>query len=249
MIEVKIWGKNACFTRPEHKVERVSYDILTPSAAQGILESIYWKPAFTWQVRQIIALNPVKRAGFTTNEVKRILSTSTVEKWKENPAQRYQADEDRTQRHSVILKDVAYIIRADIVLRPGAEKNYGKHFDILNRRVKRGESFRQPYLGLREYAAAFGPVEGDETPANLVGQLGGMLAQDAGTLALGRMVHHIEFIPEEKGPALFYKHVQHGDDPRLEREITNGRTLPHFFDAVLTQGGVMDVPPLPRSKS
>src|SRR5437773_1934793 len=108
-LEVKVWGDYACFTRPEMKVERVSYTVMTPSAARGVLEAIFWKPEFSWRVREIEVLKPIRYFSILRNEVQRRASGRSAEP--------FYADEDRTQRHTLGLRDVAYVIRADVAVR------------------------------------------------------------------------------------------------------------------------------------
>src|SRR5215217_3610242 len=131
-LEVKVWGDLACFTRPEFGVERVSYEVMTPSAARGILEAIFWKPEFRWEVREIRVLNPVRRLSIMRNEVESRQSHRRTEP--------YYADEDRAQRHTLMLRDVAYIVRAEIALKPG-ENNVVKYLEQFRRRVRRGQCF------------------------------------------------------------------------------------------------------------
>jgi CRISPR-associated protein Cas5d len=116
-LEVKVGGKLACFTRPEMKVERVSYPVMTPSAARGVLEAILWKPEMRWEVREIHVLKPIRHFSILRNEVNRWAVTSTALTWPENGGAFY-ADDDRTraQRHTLALRDVGYLIRADLAL-------------------------------------------------------------------------------------------------------------------------------------
>lgn len=155
-LEVKVWGEWACFTRPELKAERVSYPVMTPSAARGILEAIFWKPEFKWQVREIQVLRPVRFFSIMRNEVKSKASESVARNG-------YFADEDRAQRHTLALQDVAYLIRADIALQPHAISEHPAAYrDQFRRRVARGQCYYAPYLGCREFSACFGPpVPGD----------------------------------------------------------------------------------------
>ncbi|OYT69009.1 MAG: type I-C CRISPR-associated protein Cas5, partial [Armatimonadetes bacterium JP3_11] len=158
-LSVKVWGEMACFTRPEMKVERVSYPVMTPSAARGILEAIYWKPEFEWRVREIRVLKPIRHIALVRNEVKSRIPTR-------NPQPIF-VDEDRTQRYTLALRDVAYIICAKIVLRPHANKDIAAYRDQFRRRVERGDCYFQPYLGCREFSAYFAPPTGDERPIPL----------------------------------------------------------------------------------
>lgn len=173
-LAVKVWGNLACFTRPEMKVERVSYPVMTPSAARGILEAIFWKPEFSWRVREIWILKPIRHFSILRNELKSRQSHRSSLKWAKRGGN-YFADEDRAQRHTLALRDVAYVIGADIELRSHADAPVAKYRDQFRRRVKRGQCFSQPFLGCREFAAAFGEPESDERPINCTDDLGLML--------------------------------------------------------------------------
>ena len=161
-ISVHVWGEYACFTRPEMKVERVSYDVPTPSAARGILESILWKPAIEWRVRTIEVLKPIRWATIRRNEVgsqgswtlaKQAMRQGTL-------ADGITVEDDRQQRAALVLRDVAYVIHAQFLIteRAGMADNEGKFLDMFRRRVAKGQCYRRPYLGTREFAAHFGPV-------------------------------------------------------------------------------------------
>lgn len=173
-LAVKVWGEFACFTRPEMKVERVSYPVMTPSAARGVLEAIFWKPEFTWRIQEIWVLKPIRYFSILRNEVNSRASERSAREW----AQRgggFLATEDRAQRHTLALRDVAYVIRADAVPDSGRDEDAAKFRDQFRRRVERGQCFSQPYLGCREFAAAFGPVGVADQPISLSEDLGRML--------------------------------------------------------------------------
>lgn len=159
-------GEFACFTRPEAKVERVSYPIMTPSAARGILEAIFWHPEFTWAIREIRVLKPLRTFSILRNEVNNKMSPGRTEP--------YYADEDRTQRHAVCLRDVDYAIFADANVRKGVAENHAKFRDQFRRRVERGQCFHRPSLGCREFAAEFMQYDGTE-PIQWTEDLGLML--------------------------------------------------------------------------
>jgi CRISPR-associated protein Cas5d len=159
-IRLKVWGDHACFTRPELKVERVSYDVMTPSAARGILEAIHWKPAICWVIDRIHVLKPIRFQSIRRNEVgskapagkiKTAMNRDSLE------GLHLLVDEDRQQRASTVLADVAYVIEAHFELtdKAGPDDTEGKHLDMFNRRVARGQCFHQPCLGTREFAARF----------------------------------------------------------------------------------------------
>lgn len=174
-LEVKVWGDLACFTRPEMKVERVSYPVITPSAARGVLEAIFWKPEFTWEVREIWVLRPVQYFSIVRNEIKTRQSDRTARGWATAGEGRFSAADDRTQRHTLALRDVGYVIQADMRLRAGVTDDIAKYRDQFRRRVQRGRFFSAPYLGCREFSAFFAPRDGDEAPIEVSGDLGRML--------------------------------------------------------------------------
>jgi len=173
-LEVKVWGEFACFTRPEMKAERVSYPVMTPSAARGVLEAIFWKPEFSWRVREIGVLNEIRHFSILRNEVNSKAVVSTARSWVEDGGG-YFAEDDRAQRHTLALRDVAYLIKADVVLASHAVDDIAKYRDQFRRRVNRGQCYHRPYLGCREFAASFGPPDGTERPIDLTDDLGRML--------------------------------------------------------------------------
>ncbi|MFW6456883.1 MAG: type I-C CRISPR-associated protein Cas5c [Planctomycetota bacterium] len=193
-LAVKIWGPFACFTRPEMKVERVSYDVPPPSAARGMLEAIFWKPEFSWRVRQIEVLRPVKRVSILRNELKRKASSRGDNK-------DFFADDNRTQRNTLALRDVSYIIRATVKLRPkGKGEHPEKYRAQFRRRVKKGQCYHRPVLGCREFAAQFAPPAGNESPIDL-------------TTDLGRMLFDIDYQDGKKGrgsPRFFNARLEKG---------------------------------------
>jgi CRISPR-associated protein Cas5d len=183
-IKLHVWGERACFTRPEMKVERVSYDVITPSAARGILEAIHWKPAIRWAVDRIHVLKPIRFESLRRNEVgSKISAGSVMDAMKAGSTVGFAlaVDEDRQQRAATILKDVAYVIEAhfEMTAKAGEHDNDGKHLDMFNRRARSGQCFHRPALGTREFAADFELLE-DESPTphpDLIGErdLGFML--------------------------------------------------------------------------
>ncbi|MBZ4398564.1 type I-C CRISPR-associated protein Cas5c [Myxococcus sp. MISCRS1] len=160
-FRVRARGPVACFTRPEMKAERVSYEVMTPSAARGVLEAILWKPAIRWQVHEIAVLAPVRWTSFRRNEVN---SRAVVGKFD------YAADEDRAQRNTVALRDVDYAITASFSLvagKAGPEDNVRKFEEMFERRLEKGQFFHAPYLGCREFAARVEPMVEDVRPVDL----------------------------------------------------------------------------------
>ena len=173
-LEVKVWGDLACFTRPEMKVERVSYPLMTPSAARGVCEAIFWRPAVSWEIQEIAVLNPIKYTSFVRNEVKKRASQRIAAGWEAHGGG-YDASADRAQRHTLALRDVAYVIRAQLLLNPGVTDDIAKFRDQFRRRVRQGRCFTTPYLGCREFSAFFAEPDGSERPIDRTEQLGRML--------------------------------------------------------------------------
>ncbi|SNX75078.1 CRISPR-associated Cas5d family protein [Cereibacter ovatus] len=168
-IRLHVWGRNALFTRPELKVERVSYDVMTPSAARGILEAIHWKPAIRWVIDRIHVLEPIRFQSIRRNEVGHKAPAGTIRqamKRGDLGGLQLLVDEDRQQRASTVLVNPAYLIEAhfDLTDKAGPEDTEGKHLDIFNRRAGRGQCFHQPCLGTREFAAHFALVAPDVAP-------------------------------------------------------------------------------------
>ncbi len=157
-FRIKVWGEHACFTRPEMKVERVSYDVMTPSAARGILEAILWKPAIRWHITQIDVLNPIRWTSVRRNEVGSVMSPRAKDLY---------IEDQRQQRAGLLLKDVAYVIHSffEMTAKAGAEDNIKKFEEMFSRRLEKGQCFHRPYLGCREFAANFEPLtDTDESP-------------------------------------------------------------------------------------
>jgi len=175
-LSVRVWGEYACFTRPETKVERVSYPVPTPSAARGLLEAIFWRPEFHWQVLETRVLKPIRFVSVLRNEVSEKASFQAVSQWPRSQGHYLASDaKNRTQRHTLALADVDYVIVAQIVLAEGAGAHPAKYRDQFRRRLARGQCFARPYLGCREFAAEFGPADGSEQPIPASMDLGLML--------------------------------------------------------------------------
>ena len=214
---LEVWGDMACFTRPELKVERVSYDVITPSAARAIFEAIFWKPAIHWQVTKIEVLNPVKWTSVRRNEVGAVASKSAI-----------YIEDKRQQKNSLLLKDVKYRIWAKMEYRsvtkrkaqgdlfsrePGNDENPMKYYQMFERRASKGQCFNQPYLGTREFSASFRLVDAEKEqipPA--------ITTEQGGTKDLGIMLYDMDF-----------------SNPK--------DIIPMFFRAQMTEG-VIIVPPL-----
>lgn len=187
-LSVKVWGDLACFTRPEMKVERVSYPVITPSAARAILQAIFWKPEFDWRVQQIDVLNPIRYFSILRNEIKTRQSERAARGWVGEPDAGFFADEDRTQRHTLGLREVAYVIHADIDLKPHATAPVAAYRDQFRRRVARGQCTHRPAFGCREFAAHFAdPAPEDRPLAEL-------------NMDLGLMLFDLKYKPNRQGP-------------------------------------------------
>lgn len=152
-IKLKVWGEYALFTRPEMKVERVSYDVMTPSAARGILEAIYWKPQIRWVVDRIHVLKPIRFENIRRNEVANRVSVNKKDMEGGKTVCRYIEDE-RQQRASMVLRDVEYLIEAHFEF-TSKDRNEGKHLDMFKRRAEKGQCFHRPYFGCREFPVSF----------------------------------------------------------------------------------------------
>lgn len=156
---LEISGDFACFTRPEMKVERVSYDVITPSAARAVFEAILWKPAIRWHVRRIEVLEPIRWINLRRNEVASVISTRNVQQAMtegEGDLAIY-VEDDRQQRAGLFLRDVVYRVHADLQVRAdrGDPEPPQKFFAMFERRAAAGQCVNQPYLGCREFAARF----------------------------------------------------------------------------------------------
>lgn len=205
---IEVWGPFACFTRPELKVERVSYDVITPSAARAIFEAIFWKPAIKWQVTKIEVLNPIKWATIRRNEVGAVGAKNSIFIQEKN---------NRQQKNTLLLQDVNYRITAKLVFIPKwkrtdtknplideeendvlrHDENPGKYNAMFERRASKGQCFTQPYLGTREFSAYF----------RLVNPSDNNLHQPISeSKDLGIMLYDLDFDKNQNNPeAMFYR--------------------------------------------
>jgi CRISPR-associated protein Cas5d len=188
-VRVRVWGDFALFSRPEFKAERVTYDVMTPSAARGILECIHWKPAIRWVVDRIHVSKPVQLDTVRRNEVGKKLPYQTARQAAQGNESELVLfiDDERQQRASLLLRNVEYVIDAHFEMTPaaGPEDNPAKHTDMARRRIARGQCVQQPCFGCREFPAFFEPVLPDfkfVPPPEL-----------AGRRPLGWMLHDIDF--------------------------------------------------------
>ena len=202
---LELSGPWACFTRPEMKVERVSYDVMTPSAARACFEAILWKPTIRWHVRRIEVLKPIHWINLRRNEVASVVSTRNAEtamKAGRGDLALY-IEDDRQQRAGLFLRDVAYRVHADLEFiserDPGA--NAMKYQEMFERRARKGQCVNQPYLGCREFAAAF----------RMVDDTGAEPAPLAETRDLGFMLHDLDFSdPADPQPRFFRAKLEGG---------------------------------------
>jgi CRISPR-associated protein Cas5d len=182
-VKLKVWGDYACFTRPEMKVERVSYDVMTPSAARAVLEAIYWKPSIRWIVDRIHVFKSIRFMNIRRNEVASKIPLGNITAAMKNPQSPLVLfiEDDRQQRAAMILRDVCYGIEAHFEYTGKEDNSDGKHLDMFNRRARDGQCFMQPYLGCREFSANFELV--DDFPSSPL----------KGRHDLGWMLHDIDF--------------------------------------------------------
>lgn len=212
-LAVKVWGEYALFTRPEMKVERLTYPAMTPSAARGVLEAIFWKPEMEWRIEEIWVLNPIRYFSILRNEVNSRASERTARGWEKSGTGGYDATDDRAQRHTLGLRCVAYLIRAQIALRPGVAADAAKYRDQFRRRVERGQCFATPYLGTREFPAFFAPPDGTERPREEISD------------DLGLMLYDLDYAADGSGrgtPRFFEARVDHGILRPSTPSITGG---------------------------
>ena len=167
-IKVEVWGDYACFSRPELKTERMSYDVMTPSAARGLLEAIYWHPGLRWVIDRIYVMQPIRFTGIRRNEVKSKISADNVRSAMSGGKQEVYlcTSEDIQQRAATVLQDVRYVIEAHFVMTGQAapSDNAGKFCDIMRRRLEKGQCYHQPCFGVREFPAQFRLWPGGEIP-------------------------------------------------------------------------------------
>lgn len=205
-VNVRVWGDYACFSRPEFKVERVSYPVITPSAARGLLEAIYWKPEMRFEIRKIGVLRLGTQMTILRNELNDRQSKQPI-----------CIDDfaNRAQRSSLILKDVEYLIEAEIRLRPHAVDHVRKYVDCFERRLAKGQCHHTPYLGTREFAASFARANGEEPPAL--------------NMAIGTMLFDIAFIEDARRNEFEFRRPK-------DKETVKGYARALFFDAKIASG-------------
>ena len=203
MIQLEVWGSYALFSRPELKVERCSYDVPTPSAARGLVESVYFHPGLRWHIDKIYVLNPIRFVSIRRNEVASKISARNVRQAVQGGAQPLYlaAPQEIVQRASLLLQDVHYVIEAHFTMtdRAAPSDNPGKFQDIVTRRMERGQCFHTPYFGCREFPAAFRRWPGGPIPA--IDE----------TRDLGLMLYDFDYSdPQNITPTYFRARLEHG---------------------------------------
>ena len=166
-IRIEVWGNYACFSRPEMKTERVSYDVMTPSAARGLVEAIYWHPGLRYHIDKIYLLAPIRFTNIRRNEVKStLLASAALSAAKGGRLPALYTSQDIQQRAALVLQDVHYVIEChfDLTARAAPGDNAGKFQDILRRRLTRGQCYHTPYFGCREFPASFREWPGSTVP-------------------------------------------------------------------------------------
>lgn len=216
-IRLEVWGDYALFTRPEMKVERVSYDVMTPSAARGLIEAIFWHPGLRWIIDRIHVCAPIRFSNLRRNEVKATVSARTARTVMERgKGELYlSASDNIQQRAAMLLRDVRYVIEAHFDLTDAAAPgdNCGKFQDIIKRRVQKGQFYHQPYLGCREFPANFRLYEEEIShPQEL-----------AGERDLGWMLYDLDYSDPENITPLFFRGILR--DGVLDVPERNGREV------------------------
>lgn len=201
-VRVRVWGDYALFSRPEMKVERCSYDVITPSAARGILDAIYWHPGLKWVIDKIHVVKPIRFTSVRRNEVKsKILASSVLQAYNGDPKPLYiSAKADIVQRASLLLCDVEYVIEAhfEMTERANESDNPGKFKDIVMRRLRAGKCFHMPYFGCREFPANFCICEENEIPTAY---------DDVEEKDLGFMLYDMDYTDRENLQPMFFRAV------------------------------------------
>lgn len=216
VFALRVRGELACFTRPEMKVERVSYEVMTPAAARGVLEAILWKPAIRWHIHEIAALAPIRWASFRRNEVRDIASPRV-------PHLIADAPDQRSQRNTLALRDVDYVVRCSFTMtsRAGKRDNMPKFEEMFARRLEKGQQYEPPYLGMREMIADVSPPPETYTPI------------DAGVdRPLGMMFYDFEPVEIGRGRPLFF-----------EARLRSGVLQVPPIAEVLAENGMRRTPP------
>lgn len=216
MFCIEVWGDFALFTRPEMKVERVSYSVITPSACRAIFEAILWKPAIEWQIKRIEILSPIKWLSVRRNEVGTKLSTRNAQSMMNGKGKNDYAiivDDNRQQRASLLLKDVRYRIYADLSMtdKAGKADNRVKFVQMFERRAKKGQCFYQPYLGCREFSAHFEYVELNKNNQPIFENNESSTMPISENQDMGYMLYDLDFsVIDDPQPMFFHAKMENG---------------------------------------
>ena len=201
-IKVRLWGNYALFSRPETKVERYSYDVITPSAARGILDAVYFHPGMRWVIDQIYVMKPIRFTSVRRNEVKsKVLASNILQAYNGSDKSFYiSAKDDIVQRASVILCDVEYIVSAHFEMTDRAHEsdNPGKFLDITLRRLKSGGCYHMPYFGTREFPANFALYEGEDIETAY---------EDVEEKDLGLMLYDMDYTADDGPQPMFFRAI------------------------------------------
>ncbi len=205
-FRIKVSGLNACFTRPEMKVERVSYDVMTPSAARGILEAILWKPAISWNILQIDVLNPIEWESVRRNELGSVISTqkakTSMKRGRGKLGIYIDAPKMRQQRAGLFLRNVSYVIHAEFQMTDNAGKDDSvtKFEQMFIRRASKGQCFHRPYFGCREFPVDFEFIPKEADRIKPIGE-----SRD-----LGWMLYDRDYSNKESLPTFFHAYMENG---------------------------------------
>ncbi|WP_298980417.1 type I-C CRISPR-associated protein Cas5c [uncultured Psychrobacter sp.] len=216
MFCIEVWGDFALFTRPEMKVERVSYPVITPSACRAIFEAIIWKPAIEWQIKRVEILSPIKWLSVRRNEVGTKLSTRNAQSMMNGKGKNDYAiiiDDNRQQRASLLLKDVRYRIYADFIMtdKAGKADNRVKFTQMFERRAKKGQCFYQPYLGCREFSAHFEYIKLNKNNQPLFEDSENNITPIAENQDMGYMLYDLDFSTiDDPQPMFFHAQMKDG---------------------------------------
>lgn len=207
MIRMEIWGERALFSRPEFKVERVTYDVITPSAARGILTALYWHPGMAWHVDRIYVLNPFSYTSIRRNEVKSVALASLIQRamnGKEQPLMvNASSPSERSQRASMLLRDVHYVIEAHFSMTKKAAPTDSpeKFQSIIRRRLKKGQCYYEPYFGCREFPVSFQEWAGGDIQTTYPDEI----------IDLGHMLYDLDYsVPGRIRPLFFHAVLENG---------------------------------------
>ena len=219
-FKVEIRGDYACFSRPELKVERVSYEVITPSAARGIMEAVLWKPAIRYVIEQIDVCAPIRFENIRRNEINSKIPHGSIQNAQEKlqKGELYlDASANRAQRASMVLRDVHYVVTGHFKMtdKAGSADNEGKFADMLRRRLEKGQHYHMPYLGTREFPAQICLIADGEPPPTPIGE----------SRSLGLMLYDIDYIKST--------------DKKGEREVVTA-FKPTYFMAEM-RGGIVDL--------